>query len=254
MQQRAKRTAASFARQARSLFAPDLLKRLPFATVPNPFQGVKVEGARPSRYLSQIDAGTLLRQGRTELAKQDPEAYKALLLALGAGLRKSEIDSLQWQALDSTKNVIRVLTSETFETKTADSEGEVFVDPGLIAELLRYRAEATSLYVLESDRQPDPQAKRAHYRAAPTFDKLTKWLRGKGILTPKPLHDLRREFGSIIAASADVFTASRQLRHSNIATTAAYYLDTRRHVAPAIGAMLAPQKSKERKAASAKTK
>jgi integrase len=55
------------------------------------------------------------------------------------------------------------------------------------------------------------------------------------------LHDLRREFGSIIAATSDIYTASRQLRHSNIATTAAYYLDNRRRVAPAIGDMLAPQ-------------
>lgn len=35
--------------------------------------------------------------------------------------------------------------------------------------------------------------------------------------------------------------ASRQLRHSSIATTAAFYADSRRRVAPPIGAMLAPQ-------------
>ena len=109
-QQKARRSAASFARQARSLFAPDVLKVLPFANVPNPFAGLKVEGARPSRYVSQIDAGELLRKGREELAATDGEAYKALLLALGAGLRKSEIDNLQWQQIDAGKSVIRIMT------------------------------------------------------------------------------------------------------------------------------------------------
>jgi integrase len=215
---------------------------LPFANVPNPFAGLKVEGARPSRYVSQIDAGDLLRKGREELAATDGEAYKALLLALGAGLRKSEIDNLQWQQIDDGKSVIRIMTTASHATKTADSEGAVFVDAGLIAELLRYRdSESASLYVLASNRAPNPEAVRADYRAEATFDRLTAWLRAKGIATPKPLHDLRREFGSIIAATSDIYTASRQLRHSNIATTAAYYLDNRRRVAPAIGDMLAPQ-------------
>jgi len=248
-QQRAKRSAASFARQARSLFAPDVLKLLSFANVPNPFAGLKVEGARPSRYVSQIDAGELLRQGREELAETDGESYKALLLALGAGLRKSEIDNLQWQQIDGTKGVIRVMTTEAHATKTEDSQGAVYVDAGLIAELLRHRdSESASLYVLTGNRQPKPEAVRADYRAEATFERLTAWLRGKGITTPKPLHDLRREFGSIIAATSDIFTASRQLRHSNIATTAAYYLDTRRRVAPAIGDMLNPKPADETKA------
>lgn len=238
-QQKAKRSAASFARQARSLFAPDVLRVLPFANVPNPFAGVKVESARPSRYVSQVDAGELLRAGREELAATDSEAWKALLLALGAGLRKSEIDNLQWQQIDAAKSSIRVMTTASHATKTADSEGAVFVDAGLIAELLRYRdSNSASLYVLSGNREPNPEAVRADYRAEATFDRLTAWLRGKGIATPKPLHDLRREFGSIIAAKADIYTASRQLRHSNIATTAAYYLDSRRRVAPAVGEML----------------
>ena len=134
------------------------------------------------------------------------------------------------------------MTTASHATKTADSEGAVFVDAGLIAELQRYRDnENASLYVLASNRAPNPEAVRADYRAEATFYRLTGWLRAKGIATPKPLHDLRREFGSIIAATSDIYTASRQLRHSNIATTAAYYLDNRRRVAPAVGDMLNPK-------------
>ncbi len=238
-EQRARTTAASILRQAKSLFSPEL--KLPFESVPNPFAGVRVKVGTPHKYASTIDAATLMREGQTELAGSDPEAFKALLLALGAGLRKAEIDCLQWQQIDAARNIIRIQTTANFATKTDSSEGDVFVDPGLIAALEVNRSKATSLFVLESGALPKPGSKIAYYRAAATFDRLTKWLRGKGIMTHKPIHTLRKEFGSIITAEADIHTASRQLRHASIATTAAFYADSRRRVAPGIGAMLAPQ-------------
>lgn len=235
LESRARRSTASLLRQARSLFSPGVTKRLPMKVDCNPFSGVMVESARPQRYVSSINAGQLLRDARAELADADPEAYKALLLGLGAGLRKREIDLLQWPQIDRDKLVIRIQTTDVFQPKTDDSEGAVFVDSGLIAELERYRPRATGLFVLESHRQAKPQGTLYYYRCAPAFDRLSAWLRGKGVLSAKPLHALRKEFGSIVAASADVFTASRQLRHSSIEVTAAYYLDNRKRVAPAIG-------------------
>ncbi|MBI4325266.1 MAG: site-specific integrase [Chloroflexi bacterium] len=236
-EQPARTTAASVLRQAKSLFSPNL--KLPFENLPNPFEGVRVKSGTPRKYASTIDAAELLRDGKAELAEADPEAYKALLLALGAGLRKAEIDCLQWQQVDTAANVIRVATTEAFATKTDSSEGEVYVDPGLVSELDAYRAAATSLFVLESPFAPRPQSRVAYYRAARTFDRLTKWLRGKGVMGHKPIHALRKEFGSLVCASADIHTASRQLRHASIALTSTYYVDNRRRVAPPIGAMLA---------------
>jgi len=56
------------------------------------------------------------------------------------------------------------------------------------------------------------------------------------------LHTLRKEFGSIICAAADIHTASRQLRHSNLSTTAAYYADNRRRVTvPVLEMLKAPE-------------
>jgi integrase len=237
-QQKARRSGTSMARQARALFSPKLLRKLPFVSVPSPFAGVHLEGARPVRYDGTINAAALLRDGRTELAEQDPEAYKALLLALGAGLRKREIDNLTWPQIDAEQNVVRIQTTETFQAKTAGSEGAVYVDPGLIAELNQHRERATGLFVLESKLPPRPESPVSYYRAGATFDRLNVWLKSKGVLAHKPLHTLRKEFGSLINASADIYTASRQLRHSNIATTAAYYADNRRRVTVPVGAML----------------
>ena len=237
-ERKAKNSAASFARQARSLFAAEVLKHLPFTTIPNPFAGLKVESARIARYVSQMDAATLLRLGRDELKADAPEAYKALLLALGAGLRRREIDNLQWQQVDSTRCVVRVMANESFSGKTVDSENEVFVDAGLIAELDQFRAAAGSLYVLEESRKVNALAVRSEYRAAEPFAVLVAWLRKQGVTSHKPIHALRKEFGSIVTASSDIHVAMNQLRHSDISTTAKYYTDARRRVAPQIGSML----------------
>lgn len=240
-ERKARITAASTLRQAKALFAPD--RKLAFENLPNIFAGVKIEAGTPPRYVSTVKAGDLLRDARAELAKAHPEAYKAFLLALGAGLRANEIDNLQWQQVDSRANTVRVMATETFGPKTESSEREVFVDPGLIAELDRYRAMATALYVLESERQPKPNSPVACYRAEATFDTLKKWLRAHGITAHKPIHTLRKEFGSLVCESSDIFTASRQLGHASIALTATYYTENRRRVAPQIGAMLKPQRA-----------
>jgi len=244
-ERKARVSAASLLRQAKALFSPRL--ELPFANLPQVFtkatptgpRPVKIEGVgKPPRYKSTIDAASLLRDGKAELATQDPEAWKALLLALGAGLRKSEIDNLTWPQIDVHKNLIRVETTATFSPKSDDSEGEVFVDAGLIRELESFRDKATGLFVIESAKPPRPKSPVPYYRGEVVYDRLAGWLRMKGILTHKPIHALRREFGSIVCASADVHTASRQLRHADIAVTSAYYLDGRKRAAPPVGAML----------------
>lgn len=235
-EQRARVSAASTLRQARSLFSPRL--RLPFENLPNPFEGVRVKAAGTRPYASTINAEMLLVRAKAELAGTDPEACKAFLLALGAGLRKAEIDALQWQQIDAHKGVIRVTTTDAFSPKTAASEGEVFVDPGLIAELDPFRQAAKGLFVLEGRNQPPRRLSYQNYRAEHTFVRLCAWLRRQGLLGPKPLHQLRKEFGSLIAASGDIHVASRQLRHSSIAITAAFHADHRRRVAPPVGEIL----------------
>ena len=237
---RAKRNAASLARQARSLFSRDILTSPALQTwnLKNPFEGVKIEGARPMKYHSTIDAGSLMASGRDELSEKQPELYKVLLLALGAGLRRAEIDSLQWQQIDEKNNTIRIETTAVFSPKTDESEGDVFVDPALIQQLLQYRPQATGLFVLESKTAPVTNAKRAAYRADATFTKLAAWLRGKGVLGQKPIHALRKEFGSILTAQAGIHAASRQLRHADISTTAAYYADHRIRATVQVGEML----------------
>jgi integrase len=67
------------------------------------------------------------------------------------------------------------------------------------------------------------------------------WLHDNGVSGDRPIHVLRKEFGSIINAQSDIHAASSQLRHSNIATTSAIYADNRKRSTVAVGKMLGPK-------------
>jgi integrase len=242
--QRARRSVNSYIRNARALFSRKILKRLSELSLPAPampFQGVTLERQGSTRYVSTVNAGRLLTAARKDLKEKDPEAWKVILLAMGAGLRRAEIDGLCWSQIDPDNSEIRILNHAHFETKTDESTGAVFVDAGLLAELKQLR-KGTGLFVVESE-TPAMTRKGQCYRCAESFAGATTWLRANGVMTQKPLHTLRKEFGSLICAQSDIHTASRQLRHSTISTTAAYYADHRRRETVNIGEMLKEAKA-----------
>jgi integrase len=169
---------------------------------PKPFAGIKKpEGAIAPAYTSTFDAGTLLRKARKQL-KHDKGGYIAVLLAVGAGLRRGEILHLQWHRVDSANNRVLVLASGGWTPKTGESEQAVHVSSGLIEELERFRT------------KPEE-----HVTSPAALDRAVAWLRANGVDTHMPLHTLRKEFGSIINESADLYTASKALRHSSLSVT-----------------------------------
>jgi integrase len=90
-----------------------------------------------------------------------------------------------------------------------------------------YRARATSQFVVESEVEPIMDKPYDHYRCSTLCEKLISWLRSKGVEGGKPLHALRKEFGSLIAASYGIYAAKEMLGHADISTTAAHYLEAR---------------------------
>jgi hypothetical protein len=56
---------------------------------------------------------------------------------------------------------------------------------------------------------------------------LTGWLRDHGIEVDKPIHVLRKEFGSRINPKCDIHAASMALWHADIGITAQFYADSR---------------------------
>ncbi|MDQ8199696.1 hypothetical protein QEH56_16155, partial [Pelagicoccus enzymogenes] len=56
---------------------------------------------------------------------------------------------------------------------------------------------------------------------------LNRWLRENGIDRPRPTHELRKEFGSLINERYGVYEASRALRHSTVKVTESHYLHSK---------------------------
>lgn len=235
---RAENSAAKLIRCARSLFTAKARKYAAAELIlpdPLPFAGVELPKKGSTAYASKIDAAKLIEAARQELTG---EPFKIFTLGLLVGLRKKEIDLLTWAQVDFEKAVIRIERTEFFSPKSEDSIGEVDLDPELVAMLRGWKASASGPFVIESSRQPRHESSIVYYRCEPHFNTLYAWLRGQGITARKPLHELRKELGAILASTAGIFAAQSVLRHAQISTTADFYADKKRRITAGLGSLL----------------
>lgn len=228
-------------RSAKALFGEKIRKFLPPIEGLVPFQNVEFFPRESMRYQSKIDAGILLGKARDELAETRPEEFKALLLLLGAGLRRGEVDRLLWRQIDLNSGVIHVEVTEVGGLKSSDSSGDVSIDETLCGILRGFKARARGQFFLEG---PDVVSGAVSwgqkYRCKETFESLVAWLREAGVEGHRPLHVLRKEAGSLIASRDGILAASRFLRHADIQVTAAHYADIKQRVTVDVGALLPP--------------
>ena len=238
-QQSAKRTVNSYIRCSRSLFSSKTLKflriELPALL---PFAGVELEKSGSMRYSSTLDVQKLIEQAREELKINEVEAYKIFLLGLFAGLRRAEIDGLEWSAIDWQNHSIRVNYTDVLHVKADGSAATVAVDQELLVELKELSQKEPERFVVTSHLRARPGSDLPYYRCEHHFKILTDWLRTKGVKANKPLHELRKELGALIASKHGIFAAAHVLRHSDISTTARHYADQKHRVTVGLGKML----------------
>jgi integrase len=226
----------TFLRRSRSLFSRKVLRQLELKLPsPLPFDGVEFEPRQSMKYRSEFDVIDLIRQAKSELGSSDPAAYMIFLLAITAGLRRKEIDLLEWPSFRFKDNVIRIEPTQFFHPKSQDSIGEIQMDPQIMAVFREYRAKAKGNFVIPSGRPPKAVPRGDYYRCEPHFDTLNAWLRGKQVNTQKPLHTLRKEYGSLINKIHGIHAASKALRHADISVTNNFYTDSRARVTPRLG-------------------
>jgi integrase len=238
-QRRARISCNSLMRQAKSLFAPELLRHVAMHKPDKlPFDGVAFYKRESMRYHSKVDIEALISDAVRELSTNAQEQLKIFLLATMVGLRRAEIDNLQWDAFQWKKGVIRIETTEHSTPKTSDSAGDVPIDKELAALFRGWHANATGSFVIEADVEPRTDTSYTHYRAQSHFDALIKWLKSKGVTALKPLHEMRKEFGSQLCAKYGIYAASRALRHADIAITAQHYVDQKERVTFGMGNLL----------------
>lgn len=234
---RATITTNSLIRNSKALFAKKLL---PFLheeidlPSPLPFDDVTMAKQPSMRYSSKIDPYKILKDASKELKNEEPEVYKILLLALGCGLRISEIDLLLWDAFDFQEKILRIENSEYHQLKSEDSAGEIDLDDSMIEYFKSCKKNATDEFVIESTRKISTKTGSRKYRCSHHIAKLIKWLRSNGVTARKPIHELRKEVGSIIANEEGIFAASRYLRHSDIRITSSIYADKKKRITPSL--------------------
>jgi integrase len=237
IKQRAARVSVnSLMRRAKSLFSPAILKFISLE-LPNtsPFAGVAFEPRQSMKYRSGFNVEKLIKNAQKELPI---EQLKILLLALMVGLRRNEIDKLEWPAFRWDQGLIRIEATRYFHPKSEDAVGDVEVDTELLEIFRGFRARATGTFVVQSEITPRLGATYSHYRCHRLFEALIKWLRDHGITANKPLHTLRKEFGSQICAKHGIYAASHALRHADISITSQNYLDKRKSATAGLGYLL----------------
>jgi len=253
VQRSAKRTINSYIRCSRALFSRKVLKFVNLALPsPLPFEGVEMEQAGSMRYQSSMVVADLVAAANRELKDEHPEAYKIFVLGLFAGLRRNEIDGLEWSALGWSDNVIRVKNTDVLHLKSDESEAVVAVDAEVMDGLKALHKLSQSNFVVTSERPPRPSSELAYYRCEQHFTYLNQWLRGKGIAANKPIHELRKELGAMVASKHGIYAASRVLRHSDIGTTARHYADQKHRISVGLGKLLAEARPHRSRSGSSK--
>ena len=252
----AKRTINTYVRCSRSLFSREIRKRLKTLHFPSPlpFDEVELLEGGSTKYISKVNATALIFAARSELKANEPEVYKAFILGLFAGMRKKEIDLVEWDMLDLQNNAINLEDTKWLHLKTTDSKGQIAIDEEAMAELQAFKSSSKSCFVINSVvtlgkgakkrvriRLPRNNSGRPYYRCAPVFERLTGWLRSKGIKANKPLHELRKEIGAMIATQDGIYAASQFLRHSDITTTARHYAQHKTRISVGLGKILTGQ-------------
>jgi integrase len=242
-------TINSILRSAKSLFAKKNLKAIGLEDFPSPFSGITLWREESHRYATGFSVQDLADAAVAEL--RGKEEYKIFLLAAGCGLRRNEIDKLLWSHVDFGNSSILVCKTAYMRPKSKES---VFMDGFVSCELAELQKTAKGEFVLEdesvtfrtrssSPKQPAKKAKKSRYRCGKAFERLTRWLRAKGVPGRSLVHVLRKEFASQICKNHGIYAASRALRHSFCSVTKLYYADKAPAVSPGIFSSLVERKN-----------
>lgn len=237
---RASNTTRTLLVNARSLFTSTIQEsmEIPPEKQRKPFQSVKLPRKSITRYTSKFDARLLLAKAADELSEGSTdedsaskfEQWKILYLALVAGLRYREIDNLRKQDVSPSTRKVSIRTHGEYEPKTEASEADVTVSDGAAKILEQMLSKTKGKWMITEARSK----KATSYRTGAHHERLLEWLRNyeeRGIKpladVHKPLHELRKEAGTLVNSQYDLNEAKNFLRHSDIATTAAYYVGSK---------------------------
>jgi len=184
------------------------------------------ENAPRDRVMSDAELAGMLK-AIDEIA--NPSLRAAFLLLVHTGARRSEVLNAKWQDFDLEGKVWRLPSTKSGRTQYIPLTQAV-------VEVLKAIPRETD-YVL-----PGSNSEGRRYDLKRPWQNLLK----KTGIAGLHLHDLRRSFGLAVARESGLHVASRLLRHSTVAITAAVYaplgLDELREAAEKRDAKILPFK------------
>lgn len=160
--------------------------------------------------------------------KPHPEAFMILLLELGLGMRRNEVDKAVWVWFFTDakgRRYIEITATPYFTVK--GKKRRIIPVESVLWDTIHSSQQNDSPFIVPG-RQPKEYAHdnvpiNKNYRCEEHHRTLIAWLRKQGINDDKPCHKLRKEFGSYVATSFGLFAAQRLLGHSAPSVTEAYY-------------------------------
>jgi integrase len=240
---RSPETVRKLVREASAFWKMVAVRKMDIDLPPNPFVGLRLPKRVDARYRSKIKAGELLKAAIEQLPR--PE-LATVVLALCAGLRRREIDHLTWASVFSDR--IEVAPTDEYALKSKASAGAVPLDKVVGEMLAAWKKESLpSAYVVACDEAPR-KIGRTIYRSAAVQEKVIAWLRKNGVDATCPLHILRKESGSLVAARAGVWAASAFLRHGSVQVTQAHYIERKAQSSPGFATVIPIEAGKENEA------
>lgn len=205
-----KRTFNSLLKQVRGLFGPEAVRcygmnRWHFPWV-NQLGDVSYFRRVKKTWVSP-DEEVILRTHKLVESLSGDE-YVVAAFAFYAGLRKSEIKSVSREWIQRNDDERRIWVRQTKHFMPKGREGFTIIPAHVLDRIER----ETSSYM------------RTYMGRAPlsTFTKVTQKLR-EVLQVEKPLHELRRFFGTFIANADSLWAAQQYLRHGAAQTTFDYY-------------------------------
>ena len=147
------------------------------------------------------------------------DAFRMLMLTMGAGLRRGEASHARWEWLKPLTCQLKVTQEDGWTTKS-HQDRTVPIFKQCMQELLESRdhLEEDSDYILGSPFDPE-------WYYTVTAKNLGHWLKGKGFLRDgRPVHGLRKYYGSVIATkTGSLLKAQKALGHASYVTTEKNY-------------------------------
>jgi integrase len=211
--ERALRTTRSVIRQARSLFTKKRSLVDGYArhgvTVPDltGFMTTPIEG-RVTKTEYHPPPDSVVEQAMTDIHKlvsTDPNVYTAFWLAIGAGLRRSEIRQMKWEYFVERNGI-------TWISGGIGKDGEKIQVP------IQTRAMEALAIVRQTTGRCLGEETGLYWAR-----RLNYWMRNLGWNTQKKMHELRSYIGSLIYRQ-DPLAAMRFLRHKTILQTERFYV------------------------------